>query len=213
MPVELAKSQLPLFLSECLKKIPNLVNSALFRFGRSGDRMRSMRADRMDNHIKVLTCLMRSCSLKHDGLFCHIDQNWERPMMVSEIADYCGLSDKTVFRCMADLKDLGLIESQQIKRKNPVSGQLEVSIGIRRFTAKFWELLRVKLWFKNACEWAKKNAKRRLLMPFKVIKQKVKKTFTEVKDLANSFLQGLTADALRVRQNCEFIQQALRQKK
>ncbi len=65
-------------------------------------------------------------------------------MMVSEIASYCGLFDKTVFSCLTDLKDLGLIESQQIKRKNPVSGQLKVSLGIRRFTAKFWDLLRVK---------------------------------------------------------------------
>ncbi len=47
MPVETAKSQIPLILSECLKKIPNLINSSLFRFGRSGDRMRSMRADRL----------------------------------------------------------------------------------------------------------------------------------------------------------------------
>lgn len=191
MPVENAKTQIPLIISECVKKIPDLVNSSLFRFGRS-NRVRAMRSDHAKNLANVLIVLLRSCLLQYDGIFCHIEKSWARPMTVSEIAAFCGLSTKTVFRCFNDLKDLGLIESKQIKRKNPVSGKVEVSIGIRRFTAKFWDLLRLKDWFNNACKWAKDNAKRRLLMPFKAINQKIKNEFTKVKDLANLF-EKLTA--------------------
>ena len=204
---------LPLLLTECLASLSDFVSSSFFTFGRSGERVRSMRADRRASLLNVLSVLVRACSIQHEGLFCHLDKGWARLMTVAEIASYAGICARTVFRCLEDLKDLGLIECQQIKRKNPTSGQIEVSIGIRRFTPLFWEKVHLKELFKRSCDWAKKHGKRRLLMPFKAIRQKAKTTFAAAKTVADSVLKSLDPESLRVKQHCEGILNMLRQRK
>lgn len=203
----------PLVIETCLSLLPGFVKSPFVLFGRPGQNSRAMRSDRQSNFLSVLIVLVKSCSLQHEGLFCHIGDNWARPITVPEIASYCGISEKTVDRIFGDMNALGIVESKQIKRKNPKTGQLEVSIGLRRFTPKFWEQLGLTGFFKDSCEWAKKNAQRFLVMPFKGISAHLKKSATVVKDLAKPVLEALSDDSKRIKEQCSKILKMVRQRK
>lgn len=203
----------PLVIETCLSLLPGFVTSPFVRFGRPGQNSRAMRSDRQSNFLSVLTVLVKSCSLQHAGLFCHIGDNWARPITVPEIATYCDISEKTVDRIFGDMRALGIVEGKQIKRKNPKTGQLEVSIGLRRFTPKFWELLGLTGFFKDSCEWAKNHARRFLVMPFKGISVHVKKAATATKDLAKPVMKALSEDAKRIKGHCSEILKLVRQRK
>lgn len=111
-----------------------------------------------------------------------------------EIAEEAGISYAQAKRCLAYLKQLGYISSKQIRRKNKVTGQLEVSPGLRFLTPKFW--LAVGLWdlFKASVAWAKKHATRFFYMPFKAINL-AENTVKQVGELADNVLKGLAMTA------------------
>ena len=185
----------PLVITMALSLIGDYLTSYAVAYGRSGERQRRMRSDRLRNILTVITVLIKSCDLRHSGIFCKITRFWSRPLTIAEIAYITKLSAKTVSRCIADLIDLGLVNSKQIKKRNPTTGLLEVSIGLRSFTQKFWSVLGLTDKFESACQWAKENAKRRLMMPFKSISMKLKKTYSSAGNIAKSLVAGLSAKA------------------
>lgn len=209
----MAVASLPLVIQDSIRFISAYLLSPAVIFGRSGDRKRGMRSDRRENIEAVLCVLLRACSLQHGGIFCHFTRFWVRPISIPEIAKYLGICTRTVARCLADLVDLGLIECQQIKRKNPLTGQLEVSVGLRKFTDKFWEAIGQLEKYRQAQEWARKNGRRKFLLPFKCISTKIKDTAKRAGDIAKSVLGSLSEDAQRVKFHCDKIRAMIRQRK
>ena len=187
----MATNALPLVLRLALDLFSSYLASHAVVFGRSGARHRAMRSDRRNNILGVATVLLRGCSLQYKGLSCHYSGLWVRPLTISEIATLAKICRKTVSRCLADLVDLGLIECYQIKRKNPKTGHLEVSIGIRRFTEKFWKAIGLWDFYQKSCRWAEKNGKRQVIIPFKKISLKVKETYASTGNLVKNILGNL----------------------
>lgn len=210
---------LPLVITFALSLVEDYLCSHAVRYGRSGERHRGMRSDRRRNILTVITILIKACDLKYSGIFCKITRFWSRPLTIAEIADLAKLSIKTVSRCISDLVDLGIVEREQIKKKNKVTGLLDVSIGIRRFTAKFWDALGLTDRFEEGCQWARANARRKLYMPFKSISMKLKKVCSSAGDVAKSVLNGLSAKVQEndksqsIKAHCEEILAMLRSKK
>lgn len=209
----MAIASLPLVIQDSIRFVSAYLLSPAVIFGRSGDRKRGMRSDRRKNIEAVLCVLLRACSLQHGGIFCHFTRFWVRPISIPEIAKYLGICTRTVARCLADLVDLDLIECQQIKRKNPLTGQLEVSVGLRKFTDKFWEAIGQLEKYRQAQEWALKNGRRKFLLPFKGISTKIKDTAKRAGDIAKSVLGSLSEDAQRVKFHCDKIRAMIRQRK
>ena len=209
----MAAASLPLVIQDSLKFISSYLLSTAVAFGRSGDHQRRMRSDRRANIEAILGVLLRSCCLQHKGIFCHFTRFWVRPLSIPEISQYIGVCTKTVARCLADLVDLGLIECNQIKRKNQLTGQFEVSIGIRRFTDKFWTAIGQLEKYRQAEKWALEHGRRKFLCPFKQISLGIKQTTQSAKILVKETLGNLSAEAMRVQQNCLSILTMLRQQK
>ena len=208
----MALSSLPLVIQDSLNFISSYLLSAAIVFGRSGDRKRGMRSDRRANIEAVLGVLLRSCSLQHKGIFCHISRFWVRPLSIPEMAKYLGLCAKTVARCLADLADLGLIECTQIKRKNPATGQFEVSIGIRRFTDNFWKAIGQLEKYKQAEKWALEHGRRKFICPFKTISLKMKNTVKQAGNILGSLLNNLSEGAMRAQFWCNKIRKNIKNK-
>lgn len=168
----MTEKNLPFLLQTSLELVPNFIKS--IRKARPGC-VRAMRPERQESFAKFLPVLLLGVSLQHDGAICIINGSTVRPMTVEDMARKAGLNTANIERMLADLKDMGYIASEQIKRKNRVNGQLEVSPGLRFFTAKFWEDLGLKSLFEKSVLWAKKHCKRYLTMPFKIVKLAEKK--------------------------------------
>lgn len=181
----------PILIQDALSLLSSYLTSHAVTFGRSGERQRAMRSDRRNNLLGVAAAMLRGCSLQHDGVICHFSGLWVRPMTIPEIATLAKICPKTVTRCLADLMDLELIECKQIKRRNPKTGIIEVSIGIRRFTEKFWKALGLWDLFKKSCQWAKENGNRRLIMGFKSVSIKIKNTFHDSTSVVKSILSKM----------------------
>ena len=209
----MALSSLPLVIQDSLNFISSYLLSAAVVFGRSGDRKRGMRSDRRANIEAVLGVLLRSCCLQHKGVFCHFSRFWVRPLSIPEMAKYLEICTKTVARCLADLADLGLIECHQIKRKNPLTGQFEVSIGIRRFTDKFWEAIGQLEKYRQAEKWALEHGRRKFTCPFKAISLKIKETFQQAGEMVGDVLKTLSEGAMRAQFWCDKIKIMLNKNK
>lgn len=205
-------ASLPIVLQTALSFLDTFLLSHQVRYGRSGARHRGMRSDRRNNLMAVITVLIRGCALQHGGIICLITKGWVRPLTLAEIACLAGISVRTVSRCIQDLLDLGLICTKQIKRKNPQTGQFEVSYGIRYFTKKFWKVLGLNREYDKSCQWAKANGHRRLILPFKGVSLKVKETFSKAGDLVKSALGNLSEGALRAQYWCDKIRKKINSK-
>ena len=206
----MALSSLPLVIQDSLNFISSYLLSAAVVFGRSGDRKRGMRSDRRANIEAVLGVLLRSCCLQHKGVFCHFSRFWVRPLSIPEMAKYLEICTKTVARCLADLADLGLIECHQIKRKNPLTGQFEVSIGIRRFTDKFWEAIGQLEKYRQAEKWALEHGRRKFTCPFKAVSLKMKESFKQAGEMVGDVLKTLSEGAMRAQFWCNKIRKDIK---
>lgn len=206
----MASSAIPLPLQKAIDFLPIFIE--MLAKARRG-LIRSMRAERKAAMLKFLTVILLSTSLQHDGAICYITDKTAKPKTLEELANEAGISFDQAKRCLALLKELEYITSKQIKRKNKINGQLEVSPGLRFLTKKFWQA--VGLWdlFKKSMEWAKKHCKRMLLMPFKGIVQKAKKNFVVAGEVVGSVLKVMTPEQERTKFWCNKILTNLRQNK
>ena len=189
---------LPFFVISIAKARPGLI--------------RAMRSDRQECMIKFLTAILLATSLQHDGAVCYINESWVKPKTLAELAESAGISYSQAKRCLALLVQLGFIVSKQIKRKNPINSQFEVTPALRYLTPKFWQAVGLFDLFKRSVAWAKKNCRRMLLMPFKVIKL-AEKIVKQVGAVVEDVMQNLSDDALRVQYWCNKIRNSINQQK
>lgn len=212
------KNSLPILIAYALERISRVLHSRSILYGREGLNAKAMRSDRLVNLLAVVEVLIRNVFFQADGLICHVDKKWARPLCIAEIASWLveKICYKTVSRCLDDLVKLGLIEKSQIKRKCVVSGNLQVSNSLIRFTPKFWKLLKLDKLFDDSVKWAKEHGTRKLIMPFKTIVQKVKNTCQSAKDLTTKVLKDLSNfddGVTRVKFHCDRIRAMLKQNK
>lgn len=209
---------LPILISYSISRLSNVFRSRDILYGREGFNVKAMRSDRLANLLAVVEVLLRNCFLQEDGLICHIEKKWARPICIAEIVLWMAKKCcyKTVSRCLDDLVNLGLIERAQIKRKNKISGLLEVSNSLIRFTPKFWKLLKLEKLFADSVKWSKEHGKRRLLMPFKSISLKATSACKSAGNLAKKVigeLESMSNDTTtRVKYHCNKIINMLHQK-
>ena len=187
----LTSAAIPLPLQKAIDQLPDFIES--IRTTRPG-LIRAMRRERRDSMTKLLRAMLLSCSLQHDGAICRIHEKWAKPKTVEELAEQAGISYSQAARCLADLRAREYITSKQIKRKNKINGQIEVSPGLRFFTPKFWKELGLWELFQKSMAWAKKHCKRMFRLPFKVIQQSLKpeKTFKKAGEVVGNLLHNLS---------------------
>lgn len=166
-------SSLPLLLQKAIDSVSSLVDG--LSHARPGC-IRAMRPERKRSLVKLLSCMIRSCSLQNGGTLVAVNGSYVRPKTVNEYAAQTGLSIDNVKNCLVDLRALGYIAGNQIKRKNSISGGLEVTPGLRQFTEKFWRDLGLLELFKEQVAWAKEHATKKLLLPFRKVKAKLQDT-------------------------------------
>ena len=173
LPLQKAIDFLPIFI-ECLVR------------ARRG-LIRCMRVERREAMVKFLKVILLSTSLQHDGAVVYLNDRWAKPKTLQELAEEAGLSYAQAKRCLALLKELEFITSKQIKRKNKLTGQLEVSPALRCLTRKFWQ--KIGLWdlYKQSVAWAKKHVKRALYIPFKALTF-IEKTAKTAGNIVNDLL-------------------------
>lgn len=203
-------SNLPLPIQSAINKIQDFVER--LKYSREAC-IRAMRPERKECLVRLLTAMLRSCSLQHSGAICALNGVWVRPKTVQELAEQAEISFAQATRALADLRKLGYVESKQIKRKSGATGQLEVSPGLRCFTMKFWqELGLLDLWQKSVV-WAKKHCQRKFLLPFKQVTTKIKTTFVAASKIVKSALGQISGEqANRVKRNCDRIRAMLSRK-
>lgn len=210
-------SAIPLPLEKAVVFIPNFVAS--ITKSRPG-LVRAMRSDRQECLCKFLKIILLSTSLQHDGAVIYLNERWAKPKTLKEIAEEAGISYAQAKRCLALLKQLGYITSKQIKRKNKVSGQLEVSPALRVLTLKFWQAVGLLDLYKASVAWAKKHVKRAFYMPFKAVKM-AENTIKKVGGLAGDVLKTMfqtaekekTEGQKRAQYWCDKIRNSIRQNK
>lgn len=184
-------SAIPLPLQKAVDFLPILIEM-LVRARRG--LIRAMRPERKAALIKFLTVILLSTSLKHDGAVVYLNERWAQPKTLQQIAEEAGISYSQAKRCLALLKELDFITSKQIKRKNKLTGQLEVTPALRCLTRKFWQ--KIGLWdlYKQSVAWAKKHATRALYMPFKAVKM-AENTVKQIGGLAGDVLKNMLQTA------------------
>lgn len=108
------------------------------------DRLQAMRSDRFSAITTMVCSLIPKIYLADGGTFCrprYGKKDKFLPLTVGEIAAAAGLHPRRVFRCLADMKEAGLIESPRQIVRPAGKGILRVSVVNRSFTKKFWDLL------------------------------------------------------------------------
>ena len=94
-------SSFPLPIQIAIELLPNFV--AALQYARPLCE-RAMRPERKDCLIKLLTAMLRSCSLQHNGAICAINGDWVRPKVIAELAEQAGISFAQAKRSMANIK-------------------------------------------------------------------------------------------------------------
>lgn len=199
LPLQRAIDSLPSFISSISKARPGLI--------------RAMRSERKAAMLGILKAVLLSTSLQHDGAVCQVNDKWAKPKTVEELAEDAGVSYAAAKRCLSFLAQLGYLESRQIKRKNKVNGQLEVSPGLRFLARKFW--LSVGLWelYKQSVAWAKKHCSRSFSIKFKSISLKSRELFSTAKEVLQPVLKSLDLENKKIKNECNKILAMLRERK
>lgn len=203
-------SNYPRVLQSACVLFPDLL--ATKRYARVGC-LRGMRSDRRANFSRLLRVLLSSVSLQHDGAVCAINGRSVRPLTREDMSLKSGLSVPTVDRLLEQLRQWGYLTSKQIKRKNIITGKLEVSPGLRFFTEKFWQELRLLDVFKKSVSWAKKHCSRSFSLHFKTISAKAKEVFSTARETLKPVLKSLRQNNGKIQDECHKILTMLRQRK
>lgn len=165
---------------------PQVIQSVLVRletfiityclYGRAGI-WRAMRKERQEAILKLLIVLAKSCALAYDGVFVRVVNGVAHPLTVLQMARLSGLSRSSAERCLADLRELGFIQSgKQILKSGPDG--LECSAVMRKFTKAFW--VKMGLWgqFVEAVKYSVAHCKLRISWVFKRVADKTKKVIS-----------------------------------
>lgn len=163
-------AHLPLIIQLALAKIGNLTSSAFFRYGRSKGQ-KAMRCDHAENCKVMLVAMLQGCCLEFDGALCRVAGDTARSLTIPEIAKFSNKNQRTIERCQATVKDLGLLHSEkQLKCASPDG--LKVAAVWRVFTKLFWEKLGLWGLFVESVKHATEHAHLKLKNPIKLVGKK-----------------------------------------
>lgn len=200
---------IPLILRSAWAFLPDLLDRN--RYSRPGC-VRGMRVDRRTNFHRLLSALLCSVSLQHNGALCVINGRYVRPLTREDMAQKTGLSIPTIDRLLEQLREWGYLESKQIKRKNKINGIFEVSPGLRFFTEKFWKEFSLLEMFKKSVSWAKKHCSRSFSLKFKSISLKSRELFSTAKEVLHPILKVLNPEKEKIQAECHKILNMLRKR-
>lgn len=163
-------AKFPRIIQLAIARIDNLISSAFFRRGRSKG-YKAMKSDRAENMKALFIVQLQACCLEFQGGLCRVSGNLARPLTVPEMASLSKKNQRTIERCLADAKDLGLIHSEkQFIRKFP--NGLHVAAVWRVFTQLFWEKLGLWGLFVESVKYAAQHARLKLKHPLKNVGKK-----------------------------------------
>ena len=160
----------PLIIQKALARIANLTSSAFFRRGRSKG-LKAMRSDHAENCKVMFVSMLQGCCLEFDGALCRVSKGTARPLTIPEISQFSKKNQRTIERCQATAKDLGLLHAEkQFKCASPDG--LKVAAVWRVFTRLFWEKLGLWGLYVESVKYAAANAKLKLRNPIKLVGKK-----------------------------------------
>ena len=155
----------PKIITLACQKLPDLVYSSFFRYGRS-EGIKAMKCDYAEKFLILLESLLWACVMQFDGKLCRVSGNVGRPYTVREMSLFTHIHQRTVERMLHDLKDLKLIQSdKQFIRMFPEG--LKVAAVWRVFTRQFWEKLGLWSLFVESVKYATRNGNLKFKNPLK----------------------------------------------
>lgn len=165
-------ANLPKIILEAIARVDTLISSAFFRRGRTKG-YKAMKSDHAENIKALLITLLKACCMEFEGGLCRVSGDLARPLTVPEMAKFSEKNQRTVERCLADLKDLGLVHSQkQFMRRFPEG--LKVAAVWRVLTQLFWEKLGLWDLLVESVKYAAAHAHLRLKYPLKLVGKRKK---------------------------------------
>lgn len=144
---------LPRALQIAAQKLPQVLY--LHRYG--GGRASAMRSDRRDNLILLLRGILETSCLKFDGAACIVHDGQARPATVNDLVRRTGMARRTVERCLADLRDMGLLSTGRQIRHRGLDGGFVVSSVLRMLTRTFWDAVGCWSLFVEGVKYAAKS--------------------------------------------------------
>lgn len=182
----------PYLFQNAVSKLDQIFSSTSILFGRYISRQRSMRSDRIQNCIALLTVMVQHSLLQVGGMISHIDSqaHTARPMPVSEMARLANITTKTAHRCIKDLEELKLLVCEKQRKQKVEDGQIKVSVCIRRLSEKFWKMVGLLGAYRNAVNWAKRIPRYRVLLGA------AKKIQLKIKQVVNKFAPGKKVESV-----------------
>lgn len=160
----------PRLIQLAIARVDLLISSSFFRRGRSKG-LKAMRSDHAENCKVMFVAMLQGCCLEFDGALCRVSNGTARPLTIPEISQFSKKNQRTIERCQATAKDLGLLHSEkQFKCSSPDG--LKVAAVWRVFTRLFWEKLGLWSLYVESVKHAAANAKLKLRNPVKLVGKK-----------------------------------------
>lgn len=121
------------------------------------DTVRAMKKSRQDDIIALAIAFIELCCLQLEGVAVALSNGTARPITVPELTRMAKLNQRTCERCLADMKDMGLIHVTKQTKSKIDRGEVLVIVSsvLRALTPKFWDWLGLLEDFRRAVQWAK----------------------------------------------------------
>lgn len=143
----------PFIIKKALENLSQVLVSKRLRYARN--RHRGMRSQRLESIKRVLIILLKRGCFQHDGIAVQILSNGEAiPCTIQEIATEAELSEKTVRRCLDDLKDAKFVQVSYQKKCGLNGEILLVAATLKQFTKFFWQTLGIYSLYVEAVKFA-----------------------------------------------------------
>lgn len=120
-------------------------------------RRRALHQGRRISLIVLLNELVSISCLALNGACCSMKGHQARPITVPELASRTGIKQRTLERCLYQLREMGLLESEVQTKRIDKFGNLFFTSIVRRLTDKFWDITGLKEQFMNDCAYCKKH--------------------------------------------------------
>lgn len=124
------------------------------------DTVRAMKKSRQDGIIAMAIALIELCCLQLEGVSVALSNGTARPITVPELCRMVQLNQRNGERCLADMRDMGLLDVSKQEKQRIDRGQVIVLVSsvLRSLTPKFWNWLGLLEDFRRAVQWAKSKA-------------------------------------------------------
>lgn len=136
---------------------------------------RRMRPERQQSILILLAVLAKSCCLAYDGAFVRVVNGVAYPLTIKEMSRLSGLPIWTVNRCLADLRELGFIQSGKQIILPGQDGEVVVTAVMRKFTKAFYVALGLWGQFVEGVKYAAAHSKLKISWAFHAVKNKAAK--------------------------------------